>query len=258
MTNTKDIQWKRISVEAAAIVVSILLAFAIDRWWEHRQYREDERAILTSLLQGFEVIQNIHEGQMRHYVALRNSALHLVDTGRGVRNDATDDDIDRMLEDLWWAFTPSIWTVGDLDSMIASGEITLISNGELRLELGRWPIKLRGLRDFVGRDLEFHRDQFMPYYLANTSLPQLAMAADFAPGNPELPYNWGHDFNIEEKISHRELLSRLEFQNLLVQRAGNVNDILLYGFGDPRLVTGDAVARIVNLIERELVKFGDN
>ena len=34
MTETQKIPWKRISVEAAASVASILLAFAIDAWWE--------------------------------------------------------------------------------------------------------------------------------------------------------------------------------------------------------------------------------
>jgi len=42
MADTQNIPWKRISVEAAAIVVSILLAFAIDAWWEDRQETESE------------------------------------------------------------------------------------------------------------------------------------------------------------------------------------------------------------------------
>ena len=36
MNNTQSIPWRRISVEAAAIVVSILLAFSIDAWWQDR------------------------------------------------------------------------------------------------------------------------------------------------------------------------------------------------------------------------------
>ena len=34
--------WKRITVEAAAIVASILMAFAIDAWWENRGLANDE------------------------------------------------------------------------------------------------------------------------------------------------------------------------------------------------------------------------
>ena len=42
MTETQNIPWKRLSVEAAAIVASILLAFAIDAWWENRALAKDE------------------------------------------------------------------------------------------------------------------------------------------------------------------------------------------------------------------------
>ena len=54
MTDTNKIAWKRLSVEAAAIVGSILLAFAIDAWWEDRNDVELERRLLTVLLAEFE------------------------------------------------------------------------------------------------------------------------------------------------------------------------------------------------------------
>ena len=42
MANAYEIPWKRICVEAVTIVGSILLAFAIDAWWEERQERDAE------------------------------------------------------------------------------------------------------------------------------------------------------------------------------------------------------------------------
>lgn len=53
MSNTQKIQWKRLSVEAAAIVASILLAFAIDAWWDHRNDLISEVEILHSLQDEF-------------------------------------------------------------------------------------------------------------------------------------------------------------------------------------------------------------
>jgi hypothetical protein len=50
MTETQSIPWKRLSVEAAAIVVSILLAFAIDAWWDDRNERIEEAEILAQFL----------------------------------------------------------------------------------------------------------------------------------------------------------------------------------------------------------------
>jgi len=49
MTDSKDIPWKRISIEAAAVVASILLAFAIDAWWHESQKQEDIHLSLERL-----------------------------------------------------------------------------------------------------------------------------------------------------------------------------------------------------------------
>lgn len=49
MTDSRDIPWKRISVEATAIVASILLAFAIDASWEEAQNQKDIRLSLARL-----------------------------------------------------------------------------------------------------------------------------------------------------------------------------------------------------------------
>jgi len=43
------IEWARLGIEAAAIVVSILLAFAIDAWWHDKQDRELESKHLSGL-----------------------------------------------------------------------------------------------------------------------------------------------------------------------------------------------------------------
>jgi hypothetical protein len=49
MTDHEKIPWKRLTVEAAAIVASILLAFSIDAWWENRSLSQDEVESLTLL-----------------------------------------------------------------------------------------------------------------------------------------------------------------------------------------------------------------
>ena len=49
MANSKTIAWRQISVETFAIVVSILLAFSIDAWWDGRKDRQQEQEILLGL-----------------------------------------------------------------------------------------------------------------------------------------------------------------------------------------------------------------
>ena len=61
----------RMLVEALLIVVSILLAFGIDAWWEERRERIEEQEILLGLKQEFEQNQRAIENQ----VALHEDTL---------------------------------------------------------------------------------------------------------------------------------------------------------------------------------------
>ena len=49
MNQPQEIPWKRILVEATAIVASILLAFAIDAWWQDRAERFVELQYLEAM-----------------------------------------------------------------------------------------------------------------------------------------------------------------------------------------------------------------
>ena len=56
------------TAEGAAIVVSILLAFAIDAWWEERQERTEEQQILLDLADEFVMAvsrQSLRSGRTR-------------------------------------------------------------------------------------------------------------------------------------------------------------------------------------------------
>ena len=53
MIDRTQIHWKRISVESIAIVLSILLAFWIDAWWDEYQARKEFQQVLAALESGF-------------------------------------------------------------------------------------------------------------------------------------------------------------------------------------------------------------
>ena len=256
MTETQKIPWKRISVEAAAIVASILLAFSIDAWWDEYQDRQRERKVLEVLLVEFEWMKEQLEWDRNYYGAIKASALRLVDIGTGVGKSASDEEIDRLLEDLWWWSLPETWSSAGLRSVVSSGGLALISNEDLRRDIGGWPVILSSVRDVVSREHDFYRDRFMPYLSRHASLQQLAMITDGTPGNPESSYDWGHTFELKKKRSHREMLSRQEFQNLLIERASNLNDILVIALGnDPYSgYVADSIEPTIRLLRQELAK----
>ena len=260
MNETQKIPWKRISVEAAAIVASILLAFVIDAWWTERQAREEERTILTILQAEFVRLEDQVHYSRRFYSEILASAQTLIEIGTGVRGEVDGQEVDQLFADTIWLGDPYEFNSGDLDSIISSGDIALISNRELRQRVGRWPATLSKVRDLIRRDRDFYSNRFMPYLSANMHLPGLSKLTYSVPGHREVAYAHARDINVAKTTEHRELLSRPEFQNLLFERWGNINDILhsALGFEDesrePRADLLEDLKSTIELIEQELAE----
>ncbi len=78
MKNAHDIPWKRIFVEAIAIVASILFAFGIDAWWGEQLERSNEQVLLTRL--GAEFSTNLDRIDRRKgYSRIVDASLRLFD-----------------------------------------------------------------------------------------------------------------------------------------------------------------------------------
>ena len=260
MNETQKIPWKRISVEAAAIVASILLAFVIDAWWTERQAREEERTILTILQAEFVRLEDqVHYSRL-FYSEILASAQTLIEIGTGVRGEVDGQEVDQLFADTIWVGDPYEWNSGDLDSIISSGDIALISNRELRQRVGRWPATLSHVRDLIRRDRDFFSNRFMPYLSANMHLPGTSKLPFSVPGHREVAYVHALDINVAKTTEHRELLSRPEFQNLLFERWGSINDILYSALGfedesrEPRTDLLEDLKSTIELIEQELAE----
>jgi len=260
LNETQKIPWKRISVEAAAIVASILLAFVIDAWWTERQAREEERTILTILQAEFVRLGDQVHYSRRFYSEILASAQTLIEIGTGVRGEVDGEEVDQLFADTIWIGELYEWNSGDLDSIISSGDIALISNRELRQRVGRWPATLSKVRDHIRRDHDFFSNRFMPYLSANIHLPGIINLPFSVPGHREVAYAYGRDINVAKTTEHRELLSRPEFQNLLWERVGSINDILYSALGfedesrEPRADFLEDLKSAIELIEQELAE----
>jgi len=133
MNETQKIPWKRISVEAAAIVASILLAFAIQAWWEEQQEKRDEETYLTSLrrelIRGLDSVaerEGVHKEVLDANVALINQI---------------QDESRTSVESLHYMFS-LLSRPTDLrlpravfDDLVSSGGTQLIRSDDLRIAL---------------------------------------------------------------------------------------------------------------------------
>lgn len=165
----QGVPWRRLFIESLAVVLSILLAFSIDAWWDGHKERRRERDLLAGLLEDFEASRAGLEARLvlaRRMAHGTSRLLQLVDAGAGARDVEVPDSL--VLAVLGGpTYEPDTNT---LDAAVASGEIDLISRQELRAELATWR---RTLADTGEDEREVRRitnEQLVPILARSISL----------------------------------------------------------------------------------------
>jgi len=248
MSNSQKIPWNRISVEAAAIVASILLAFAIDAWWEDAQSERQEAQILDALLQDLVSRREIIESQRIYINAIRDSANILLYASAEGNESLGSTSVDELISDVWWINQPARWSFPLLSSIVAGDQLALISNVRLRTMLVDWLERFGNIQAAVARDLAFYDERLIPFLDSNVSMPQILNAVRHTPGFPNQAFEFGQRFSLKMKTDHTDLLASKEFQGIIARRSILLNDILVQ-------ITPDFAAdldRFIEVIRAEL------
>jgi hypothetical protein len=223
MTDTPKTSWKRLSLEAAAIVASILLAFWIDAEWDQRENAARERVVLETLLADMREFQSAREARDEYLDAIMESSRSLLDIGRALKPAATDREIDHLLNDI--TYTSNVATRGlpILGLLFEGGDLVTIQSDALRARLGDFRYSLSVELTYGSREIEFVDNILYPFLDANSSLAQIWGADDGQPGETKTDFNstefpLGREAIHHSEISHRELLENRQFQNILIRR----------------------------------------
>lgn len=136
----------RVVMEIVAIVFSILLAFAIDAWWDSRVEHLKERQVLRDMHTEFVAAQReIHDGMGAH--TGRRAALEVlggVATGRAAL--PSPDSLNVLFSWLMMIGTTDP-QVATLDGLQGAGDLDIIRNDRLRALLARWESDLRDAKE---------------------------------------------------------------------------------------------------------------
>lgn len=248
MVDTQKIPWKRIAVEATAIVVSILLAFAIDAWWADRQRLIEERAVLLSLYPEVQELVILVDRYETYIDALRDATRRTYNASASSDTEISDTEIDEFLLQIGWHIEPSIANAPVLESLVKGGDIEVVSSGELRRHMANAMALLDAYKEEITRDSEFYNGTLLPFLQAHASLGQVYSVASHEPGFPERVYPSYNVVPPDEYSSNREVFENREFQNLLLHRITTTTNILAWQKSDVEPV----LKALVSLIEEEL------
>ncbi len=136
-----QVPWRRVFVEAALIVVSILLAFGIQAGWEERRERQEERLLLQDLHEEFVIASDTLASAVGRHRQWGVLAAALAEVGVS-RSAPVPQDVAPGMGHLSSVLVGVITThlnTGVLDGALASGSLDLISNPRIRSLLAAWP-----------------------------------------------------------------------------------------------------------------------
>lgn len=242
MSNKFEISWPRIVAEGAAIVVSILLAFWIQAWWENEQVRLDEVVALNQLQVEFETNARLLREKRQTQQYIYDAARYLLELTAD--ENGSNLDVPRVADSVMAITEVRTFDaeVGALFSLINSGKLGILQSNELRSSLAAWPALISDLSEDEMGTWNYVDSSILPYIDSRSSVRSLmALSPDYS--------EWldpGHGSNA---VDIDILIRDREFENLVVERL-KFQFIIIGGYDNLE----NQVAHILQLIDDELSK----
>jgi hypothetical protein len=208
MNKSSDIPWKRISAEAVAIVGSILMAFAIDAWWDDRVDEKVAREYVAQLLvETRENLRGLEELVAYHEEVISKSAelIRLVgDGGPGGPHDR----VRELVLEIQYFDTYQVATSA-LDNIIGAGGLGHLQDPQLQLAISKYSQAAQyhnslqeELADLVVNDFTVFFAERIPYLAIGFADRALSVSA------PESAFTF--DATV--------FVGSLQFENMMVRR----------------------------------------
>ncbi len=170
MSEPRSIPWISIAIEAAAIVMSILLAFAIDAWWTEKKESDVEYVALQALRSDF---VSSREQIRRVLVSLEEARANFARFQSATPAELAEIDPDAIRPIISALFKNHTFdpVTATLDALANDGRLGLISDAQLLRHLSRWRSDLDNIEDIsfelrtesvlVRRAMEKHGGPFL-------------------------------------------------------------------------------------------------
>ena len=205
------IRWKRLLAEGFAIVVSILLALAVDQAWEGRSDRLEEREELVRL--NSEINSNLERFQAE--VGAQISLVEHADSLLRILDQAADEQLlvidnglllSLLFSPIWKPETPV------LDALIASGRLRLIEDRNVREGIARLSSRFSSIDTSQAvRARTHYMEQLLPYLSANEDIASLARERRI--DAEELRRTGGYPWTVAEGVT--TVRNTTHFRNLV-------------------------------------------
>lgn len=217
------INWGQAAGEAVLILLGILLALAVDTWWEERAERRTEREYLQALATELREMTTYVEGVERRAVEIQEAGRELLTVSSNWDSEAVSSDslaallVSLSLEGEW---SPPTTVYEDL---VNTGTVEIIRSEAVRRGLNELMASVDWVEGRQVRHNEFFWGEMDPYF--RQQLPILAVFAYEGLGTSE---SWTPGAFVRTE----------EFRNLVAVKSMTAVDVR------------DGAAELIGLIER--------
>jgi hypothetical protein len=170
-------RWVRVATEAFAVLISILVAFSIDAWWDERGRSKDAAILLAGL--ELEIEHAI--GDLRPVAAFPLRVVDAAARWREVTLDTPVDTLGNLVHRLGAYLDQSI-ELPSAQALLSTGMIASIDDPELRTWISAWPGRLATFDRQSAAVSDFARGGVLNYFadqrLSFESVPRNLLPGD--------------------------------------------------------------------------------
>jgi hypothetical protein len=176
-------RWAQMAAEGLVIVGSILLAYAIDAWWDDHQSNQEEQEIVAGLITEFKTHRDtLMRVKQAHLERLDHVELILQSSATGQWTHPTVS-IDHALTALLIPATTDLGN-GVRNALVSGGRLALLSDGQLRLQLANWEGVIDEVSDDENMSRDLVKDMILPYFARHSIPVNLGVAGIDPQGAP--------------------------------------------------------------------------
>jgi len=232
----KSINYKYFFTELLIVVAGILIAVSLNSWQENNVDKNREQFYLKSLKTDFvQSLQSLTEILDQNHKSESN-VKKLLKVIREPDTRPPTDSVKKLFSNLF-GFNRFVPASGTYKEIISTGSMQILRDGGLRIALSSWD-------DMILRNRQLEDVMFWQYHLINVPyLNKHVARADFLQiDNISFP-------NRSDKTDFKKLLADTEFENILVNRAGALEEANEY-IG----IMIEQVEHIIKLINKDITE----
>lgn len=159
---------KRGALEMLVIVLSILLAFGLDAWWDSRERIAESGDLMADLLAEFEETAAELERSVLRNQEVVSAAEEVL---REIRSAPQAAEVPASTLAKLLLVPTTDPRRGNLDALVASGDFGLVHPRRLRGSLADWPAALRDLQEEEHDARVFVQETLIPFLAESVNLP---------------------------------------------------------------------------------------